>query len=143
MCVIHIYMNDELTNLKMDVVGREGRRDLKIKEMVLGEVVEVMVLLVQLLSEFVAEFLAVPGLVVLEPVKDVFALNLTVEREVGGDLLYLGGARSSHTSPVQFLQYHQLLWSWTPSCVAGRAHLHYLPTYISMHSRIHSWTSYK
>lgn len=84
-------------------------------------------LLVQLLSEFVAEFLAVSGLVILEPVKDVFALNLTVEREVGGDLLNLGGGGSSQTSPVEFLQYHQLLWSWTPSCVAGWAHLHYLP----------------
>jgi len=45
--------------------------------------------LVVLAAEVAAELLAVPCLVVLEPVEDVLALDLAVEGEVGGDLLDL------------------------------------------------------
>ena len=44
---------------------------------------------VEQLVVLAAELLAVPCLVVLEPVEDVLALDLAVEGEVGGDLLDL------------------------------------------------------
>ena len=69
-----------------------------------------------LAAETAAELLAVPGLVVLEPVEDVLALDLAVEGEVGGDLLDLGGVRGPHPAPVHLLQEHQLLRARAPPC---------------------------
>lgn len=46
-----------------------------------------------------ATLLALSGLVVLEPVEDVLALDLAVKAEVGGDLLDLIGAWSSESRP--------------------------------------------
>lgn len=73
-------------------------------------------------EEFVAEFLAVAGLVVLEPVKDAFALDVAVEREMSGDLLNLVGGGGAEASSVQLLKHHHLLRSWAPSSVA---HFHF------------------
>lgn len=61
-------------------------------------------------GELLPEFLAVPGFMVLKPVKDVLAMNLAVQGEVGGDLLYLGRIWIRDSSVVQVLQYHALLW---------------------------------
>lgn len=72
-------------------------------------------LLLQLLTKLPPELLPVPGLVVLEPVKYIFALNLAIEGELGSDVLDLRGVGGSDASPVHLLKDHQLLWGWAPS----------------------------
>lgn len=47
--------------------------------------------------------LALSSLMVLEPVKDVFTLDMAVCTEITGDLLYLIGARSSYPLRVKVL----------------------------------------
>ena len=73
-----------------------------------------LLLLLQLLAKFPAELLSVSCFVILKPVEDVLAFNLAIEREVGSDLLNLRSIGSSHSSPIHFLQDHELLWGWTP-----------------------------
>lgn len=73
-----------------------------------------LLLLLQLLAKFPAELLSVSCFVILKPVEDVLAFNLAIEREVGSDLLNLRSIGCSHSSPIHFLQDHELLWGWTP-----------------------------
>ena len=74
-------------------------------------------------AEPAAELLAVPGLVVLEPVEDVLALDAAVAGEVRRDLLDLRRVGRPHAAAVHLLQDHQLLRSRAPT---GRRRLrHY------------------
>lgn len=58
--------------------------------------------------------LSLPSFVVLKPVKDVFALDLPELTKLSRDLFDLLGIWSSHSSPVQRLQYPYLLLRWIP-----------------------------
>lgn len=48
--------------------------------------------------------LALPSLMVLEPVKDVFTFDMAVRTKPTGDLLNLIGARSSYSFLVKIFQ---------------------------------------
>lgn len=53
--------------------------------------------------------LAFTGLVVLEPIEDVLALDLAELAELGGDLLDLPGIGGPYPASIQHLQYPYLL----------------------------------
>jgi hypothetical protein len=72
-----------------------------------------------------SESLALAGLVVLEPVEDVLALDAAVVGEVRCDLLDLRRVRRPHAAPVHLLQDHQLLRRRAPP---GRRSLRHLPS---------------
>ena len=63
-------------------------------------------------------FLLLPlaSLVVLKPVKDVFALDLSKLTKLSRDLFDLLSIRSPHSSPIQCLQYPYLFLRWVPPC---------------------------
>ena len=77
-------------------------------------------------AEAAAESLSLAGLVVLEPVEDVLALDAAVVGEVRRDLLDLRRVGRPHAAPVHLLQDHQLLRRGAPT---GRRRLrHLLPS---------------
>lgn len=59
--------------------------------------------------------LSLPGLVVLEPVKDVFALDVPKIPKPCSDVLNLLSSWSSQTLLVQALKHVYLLLGWVPS----------------------------
>jgi len=58
--------------------------------------------------------LALSSLMVLEPVKDVFTLYMSVHTEPTGDLLYLIGAWCSYPFLVKILKKRYLFFRWVP-----------------------------
>lgn len=62
------------------------------------------------------ELLPVSGLMVLEPVEDIFAFNFSIQGEVGSYLLNLGSIGCSDPSSIKLFQDHELLWGGAPSC---------------------------
>lgn len=62
-------------------------------------------------------FLLLPlsSLVVLEPVKDILALDSPISAELGCDSLYLMCTRSTHTASIQCFKYSYLLRWRIPS----------------------------
>lgn len=72
-------------------------------------------LLLKLLIELPPKLLSVSGLVILKPVEHILAFNLSIEREMGCDLLDLGSVGSSGPSSVHLFKDHQLLGCWAPS----------------------------
>jgi len=79
--------------------------------------------LLLLRAEASAETLALAGLVVLEPVEDILALDAAIVGEVRRDLLDLRRVGRPHAAAVHLLQDHQLLRRRAPT---GRRRLrHY------------------
>lgn len=68
------------------------------------------------------ELLPVSGLMVLEPVEDIFAFNFSIQGEVGSYLLNLGSIGCSDPSSIKLFQDHKLLWGGAPSCGGGLWH---------------------
>ena len=65
--------------------------------------------------------LALSSLMVLEPVKDVFTLDMAVCSKPTGDLLYLIGARCSYPLLVKILKQRYLFFRWVPTRTASRS----------------------
>ena len=61
-----------------------------------------------------SKLLTISSFVILEPVENIFALNIAVAREMASDVLYLRSIGSSDSTFVYLFQYHQLLWGWAP-----------------------------
>ena len=62
-----------------------------------------------------ASFLAFSSLVILKPIKHIFAFYFAKAAELGGDVLDLIGGGRSCPPPVKLLQNSQLLHRWIPS----------------------------
>jgi len=88
-----------------------------------GRLLLLRVLLLVSRAEASAEALTLAGLVVLEPVEDILALDAAIVGEVRRDLLDLRRVGRPHAAAVHLLQDHQLLRSRAPT---GRRRLrHY------------------
>lgn len=66
-------------------------------------------------AESSPHLLSVSSFMILEPVEYIFPFDLPIVREMGGYLPYLSSIRSSDTSPIHLLEYHELLRRRTPS----------------------------
>lgn len=118
--------------------GTTGRRRLKaaVKKLLvmiwyLTTLLQVMMMLkylllllkLELLSQLPSKLLPLSCFMVLKPVKHILAFNLSKMRKMGSDVLNLWSIRSSNSTPIHFLQNHQLLRRWAPSC--GSCWRHY------------------
>lgn len=118
--------------------GTTGRRRLKaaVKKLLvmiwyLTTLLQVMMMLkylllllkLELLSQLPSKLLPLSCFMVLKPVKHILAFNLSKMREMGSYVLNLRSIRSSNSTPIHFLQNHQLLRRWAPSC--GSCWWHY------------------
>lgn len=90
-------------------------KEMVVKLVMLMMIKQLLLLELELLINLPPQLLSVPGLMVLKPVEHILTFNLTIEREVGSDLLDLRCTGSSCSSPIHFFQDHELLWCWTPS----------------------------
>lgn len=61
-------------------------------------------------------FLSFTGFMILKPIKNILAFNLSVVAKLCSDVFDLLGIGSPHSSTIKHLQYPNLFLSWIPPC---------------------------